>query len=87
MISFLDFSLYLSYNIHWREVIKIAEWLTLIWEIATTLTSKGILDKDKLPKDFPKTKEELENFIIKTTKNNIDEIFSDTYEVVGTFED
>lgn len=59
-----------------------AEWLTLIWQIATTLVEKGILDKRQLPKDFPKTTEDLENFIIKTATNNAGKILENTYEVV-----
>lgn len=62
-------------------------WLTLIWEIATTLVQAGILSKDKLPKDFPKTTEELEEFILKTSLKNADKILAETYEVVDEWDD
>ena len=68
-------------------MLKIAEWLTLVWEIASTLVTHGLLDKSKLPKDFPKTKEELEQFIIKTAKNNVSDILADTYDVIDEWEE
>lgn len=63
------------------------EWLPLIWEIASTLIEHGLLDKSKLPKDFPKNKEELEQFILKVAKTNAQDIVAETYEVVDEWED
>lgn len=62
-------------------------WITLIWEIATTLVDKGLLSKDKLPKDFPKTTDELEKFVLDISKKHADEIVSQTYEIVDEWED
>lgn len=57
-------------------------WLTLLWEIATTLVEHGILSKDKLPKDFPKTTEELEDFVLNVALKNSDKIFLENCDVV-----
>lgn len=62
-------------------------WLTLFWDIATTLVQVGILSKDKLPKDFPKTSEELEDFILKVSLKNADKILAENYEVVDEWDD
>lgn len=62
-------------------------WLSLIWDMATTLVNAGIMSKDKLPKDFPKTTEELENFIVKVSKQNAHQIVAETYDVVDEWDD
>ena len=64
-----------------------AEWVTLVWQIAFTLVDKGLMDKSQLPKDFPKNKEELEKFIMEVTIKNADKIFAENYDVVDTFND
>lgn len=63
-----------------------AEWITLVWQIAFTLIDKGLMDKSQLPKDFPKNKEELEKFIMEVTIKNADKIFAENFEVVETWD-
>lgn len=62
-------------------------WISLFWEIATTLVNQGLLNKDKLPKDFPKTTEELEAFILNISLKNANKILMANCKVVDEWED
>lgn len=61
--------------------------ITLLFNMAISLVDNGILSKDKLPKNFPKTNEELENFILNVSLKNADKIFMQNCEVVDEWED
>lgn len=61
--------------------------ITLLFNIAISLVDKGILSKDKLPKNFPKTAEELESFILNVSLKNADKIFMQNCEVIEEWED
>ncbi len=63
------------------------EWISLFWQVVWTLIDHGLLSKDKLPKDFPKTTKELEEFILKISIKNADKIFNEVVEVVDEWED
>ncbi len=61
--------------------------ITLLFNMAISLVDKGILSKDKLPKNFPKTTEELESFILNVSLKNADKIFMQNCEVIEEWED
>lgn len=63
------------------------EWLALFINVVIALVDKGILSKDKLPKDFPKNNEELESFILKVTLNNADKILEEVTDTIEQWED
>lgn len=63
------------------------EWLNCSVQILNTMCALGQLSRDKLPKDFPKTTQELEDFISKISIQNADKIFNELTETVDEWED